>query len=161
MAMNSASPVFPTYTPSTPGNINTHPNMDICGMLTMLIHKVDMMDSILTQLDEIQTSVTGLTGMVHSFVETISTAEKQLVELEQSRTYDNSMLDDNNKRQKEMEEMLTKMQKQEEDQSHREAGMKREIIDLRCRSMRGNLMFYKIEEEKEVSQRLSISLRQS
>ena len=151
MAMNSASPVFPTYTPSTPGNINTHPNMDICGMLTMLIHKVDMMDSILTQLDEIQTSVTGLTGIVHSFGETISTAEKQLVELEQSRTYDNSMLDDINKRQKEMEEMLTKMQKQEKDQSHREAGMRREITDLRCRSMCGNLMFYKIEEEKEES----------
>ena len=146
MAMNSASPVFPTYTPSTPVNINTHPNMDICGMLTMLIHKVDMMDSILTQLDEIQTSVTGLTDKVHSFGENISTVEKKLVELEQSRTYDSSMLDDINKRQNEMYEMLTKMQKQE-DQSRREAGMRREITDLRCRSMRDNLMFYQIEEE--------------
>ena len=86
MAMSSASPVFPTYTPSTPVNINTQPNMNICGMVTMLIHNVNMMDSKLTQLDAIQISVTGLTGKVHSFAEKISTVAKKLVKLEQSRT---------------------------------------------------------------------------
>ena len=84
--MSSASPVFSTYTPSTPVNINTLPNMDICGIRTMLIHNVNKMDSKLTQLDAIQKSVTGLTGKVHSFAEKISTVAKILVELEQSRT---------------------------------------------------------------------------
>ena len=59
MAMNSASPVFPSYTPSIPSNRNTHPNLDICGMLTTLIHKVDRMDSKLTQLDAIQNKCHG------------------------------------------------------------------------------------------------------
>jgi len=53
MAMNSTSPVFPTHKPFTSVNINTQPNMDICGMLTMLIHNVDIMESKQTQLDAI------------------------------------------------------------------------------------------------------------
>jgi len=50
-----------------------------------------------------------------------------------------------------MEEMLTNTQKQEEDQTRREAGMRRETTGLRRRSMRDNLMFYKIEKETEES----------
>lgn len=150
MAMNSASPVFTQFnTPVTPTNMNSQQSMDITGMLSMLIQKVDILDTKLTQLETIQSTVNGLTGKMNTLSQKISTLETKFEECERSRIFDSQLLDDINKKQKDMEILFSKMKQQERVQDRQETDMKREIIDLKCRSMRDNLLFFKLPEEKD------------
>ena len=61
---------------------------------------------------------------------------------EKSREFDSSILADLTKKQKEMDSLLSKM-------DHRESNLQREVTDLKCRSMRDNLLFYRLSEETD------------
>ena len=75
--------------------------------------------------------------------------EEKLGEIEKSREFDSNMLDKVNKKQSEMEKIIKKMERNEEKHREEERVMKVEITDLKCRSMRENLMFYNLTEERD------------
>ena len=67
----------------------------------------------------------------------VSSMELQLRELEQSREYDSKTLKEMQETQREIDSLLQKMQKAEVEQKER-------LMDLQCRQMRDNLIFYNI-----------------
>ena len=58
-------------------------------------------------------------------------------------------MDDMLKTQREMDSLLLKMKTFEKDQNDKENKLRSEIVDLKCRSMRDNLLFFQIPEEKD------------
>lgn len=144
MQMNSASPVFsPNNTPSTPVN-NTQ--MD---MFTMIIQRLDSMDKRLSQLDSIQSSVKNITVRIDTIDQKVTNLEAKIKDIESSHQYDSGTLDELYKNQKEIDSSLQKLRKIESEQKLREETLQREITDLKCRSMRDNLLFFNIPEEKD------------
>jgi len=147
VAMNPGSPLF-SQIPTPPTPVYTQQNMDIPGMLNMMLQKLTTMDTMLSQLDAIQTSVGQLTAKVSDMDQKIVTIERKMTDLEKSREFDSSILADLTKKQKEMDSLLSKMKRCDEQQNHRESNLQREVTDLKCRSMRDNLLFYKLPEGK-------------
>ena len=97
------------------------------------------MDKKLGQLESIQSSLHKVTVQVNDMNTTISSMELQLRELEQSREYDSKTLQEMRERQRDIDSLLQKMQKAEVEQKER-------LIDLQCRQMRDNLIFFIIFE---------------
>ena len=57
-------------------------------------------------------------------------------------------MDQINAKQKEIDSLMKRMQKLADDQTEKDASYKSQILDMQCRSMRDNLMFYRIPEER-------------
>ncbi|XP_053389178.1 uncharacterized protein LOC128552179 [Mercenaria mercenaria] len=145
MQMNSASPAFsPNNTPSSP-MANTH-QMD---MLSEILQRLNSMDQTLTQLDTIQCSVTNLTERIDIVEQTIKGFEVKFQEIERSRQFDSNDLEEFNKKQLQIDSSLANLRKLESEQRTKEQELKRGITDLKCRSMRDNLLFFNIPEEKD------------
>lgn len=113
-------------------------------ILSKILERLDGMDSKLGQLSSIQSSLSKVTVDVSNMNTKVMGMEKQLNDLETSRTFDSSMLDSIQKKQNYIDTMLKKMEKIEEDQREK-------LLDLQSREMRDNLIFYGIEEEKDES----------
>lgn len=77
----------------------------------------------------------------------VSSMETKLNNLEHSREFDSKTIDDMQGRQREIEKMLKDMKKLEDEQKER-------LIDLQCRQMRDNLIFYNINDERDESDQL-------
>ena len=90
------------------------------------------MSKITVQVSDIEKKVNGL--------------ETKVNEIESSRQFDSGTLDNINKKQKEVDSMISKLKKAE--QEAKENDLNAKILDMKCRSMRDNLMFYKIPEER-------------
>lgn len=161
MTMATASPVFQNGTRSgniSPDNINNSQAYDHgCStgsqsqgdMLALLLRRLDSMDTKLRHLEAIQSNISTLTIQVKTTDAKINSIEEKLGEIEKSREFDSNMLDKVNKKQSEMEKIIKKMERNEEKHREEERVMKVEITDLKCRSMRENLMFYNLTEERD------------
>jgi DNA repair ATPase RecN len=133
MAMISASPLFSPET--SPRNVNSQSDM-----MSIILQRLDSMDKKLSHLETIQSSVNSLTVKSDTMSKQINVIESKIQDIENSRAFDSSLLDSINKRQDELEKMIQSMKKSEQKSS--EDDLKAEIIDLKCRSMRDNLIFY-------------------
>jgi len=79
----------------------------------------------------------------------IVTIERKMTDLEKSREFDSSIFADLTKKNKEMDFFLSKMKRCDEQQNHRESSLQRKVTVLKCRSMRDNLLFYRLSEETD------------
>ena len=129
-------PISPSV--SQPQNAQNTLTQDV---ITKLFERLDMMDKKLGQLESIQSSLHKVTVQVNDMNTTVSSMELQLRELEQSREYDSKTLQEMQERQREIDSLLQKMQKAEVEQKER-------LIDLQCRQMRDNLIFYNIRDDR-------------
>lgn len=146
LMMNPASPIFQSgQLPTTPLS-QSPPGNDI---LASILQKLESMDKKLSQLDKIQTSVSKITVRIDKMEKKFNDVETKVKEMEKSCEFGGNMLDEFGKKQKELDSLLSKMSKFEQEHKARESDMKAEIVDLKSRSMRDNLMFYKIAEEKD------------
>ena len=60
--------------------------------------------------------------------------------------FDSETVEALNEKQNEIDSLLSKMKKLEADQSTKESELQAKLLDMQCRSMRDNLIFYKIPE---------------
>ena len=68
--------------------------------------------------------------------------------MENSRDFDSESVQNLNTKQKEIDSLLLKMKNIEKEQSKKESDLKAQVLDIQCRSMRDNLIFFGIPEEK-------------
>ncbi|XP_052783261.1 uncharacterized protein LOC128219493 [Mya arenaria] len=135
-------------TPITP--VQTSPGAQVNNdMFTRIMNRFDSMDKKLVQLDYIQSSINNLTLNVQSMESRISEIESNVKDIEQSRRFDSSSIEKIDRQQKELDSLIQKMKSVESQQTKEKQEFKDEIQDLRCRSMRDNLMFYNIPEDAE------------
>lgn len=158
--MNSASPILhQTPVPCTPTTFNTS-NLDV---MSNILERLDSMDKRLAQLDIIQSTMSKITtrmdemekkiGSFESKVKTIeqkmNTMAEKVSDIERSCDFDGDSLADIRRKQRELDALIVKMAKLEEEQKARNTNLRSEIVDLKSRSMRDNLIFYKIAEERD------------
>ena len=108
--------------------------------LDMMDKKLCVVDKKVSQLESIQTSLTKVSILLRTKVDIMET---QLTNLERSREFDSQTLEVMKKKQNEMEKMIKKMKKKNENEQ------KERLLDLQCRQMRDNLIFYKIRDARD------------
>ena len=131
--------------PSQPQSPGTHNSEQ--GVMNLILQRLDHMDKKLGQLDTIQSSIASITVKVSDIESKVHTLETKVNTLETSRSFDSESVDALNKKQKEIDSLLVKMKKLEADQSAKESDLQAKVLDMQCRSMRDNLIFYKIPVE--------------
>lgn len=148
-------PMWNLTSPGTPANLQFAPPItpstpSIQGdVVAIILSRLDSMDKKLGQLNSIQQSMDSLKSRMENVDKKISTVEGKIRDLEESRDFDSNMLSDINKRQQEIDSLVKKMQKLESDQQQREKELTAEVLDLKSRSMRDNLLFHRIPEERD------------
>ncbi len=141
--MNMASPGYGQFNmPTTPNVRYSQQNTDITTVLNMLLSRMDNIDKQMGQLETIQSAMNTLTVKCECMDKKVSQIEIKIKEIEQSRENDGTMLENLNKKQKEIELLTGRLKDHEHLMQH-------EVTDLKCGSMRDNLLFFKIPEEKD------------
>ena len=102
----------------------------------------------LGQLDSIQSSINNVTVKVSDIEVKVKELEKKVSALEDSSDFDSESVERMNSKQKEVDSLLKQMKTLETEQSKKESDLKAQVLDIQCRSMRDNLIFYRIREEK-------------
>ena len=105
------------------------------------------MDTKLTQLESIKNDVKGINWRIDKIDQKIKNIEGKVKDLEESKNFDAGLFEDMANKQREINSILSKMKKFETEQKERERKLQDEVTDLKCRSMRDNLMFYNLQEE--------------
>ena len=124
-------------------------NVQQNDILTVILNTLEVMDKIQGQLDNIQSCVNTITTQIQNLDQRVKHVEEKVRDFEQSHEFDGSVLADVNKKQTQIDELVKKMSKYENTLQQRETSMEEEIQDLKCRSMRDNLLFYRIPEWKD------------
>lgn len=119
------------------------------SVLNQILARLDNMDKRLSQLDAIQNSVRGIEIHVSKLEEKISSVEGKVTAIELSRDYDSKTIEVLENRHTEIDILLRRMQTVQNEQQERDAQFNSDMTDLKCRSMRDNLVFYNIPEEKD------------
>ncbi|XP_052820016.1 uncharacterized protein LOC128245831 [Mya arenaria] len=99
-------------TPNSPGSVNN-------DLVTMLIKRLDSMDSKLARLDSIQSSVNTINTRIQSMDTKINDLESKVRDIERSREFDSQTLSEISKQHKDLDSFTQKMKKFEEE--HRRA----------------------------------------
>ena len=113
-----------------------------------MMERFDKIEQKLSNLDSINTSVDKITGRLDKLDARINSMEKKIADIEQSKNFDSESLGQIEKKQKEIDSMIQKMKSLEKEHNKASSELKSEIVDLKSRSMRDNLIFYGLREEK-------------
>ena len=117
-------------------------------MFSVIIQRLDSLDSKLGQLEHIQNSIKGINTRMDRLDQKVKNIEGKVRDLEESRNFDTNTFTELSKKQDEMNSLLAKMKQFETDQKEKEQKTQDQLIDLKCRSMRDNLVFYQLPEER-------------
>ena len=109
-------------------------------MMGLILQKLENMDKKLGQLDNIQTTMSKITVQLSDIEKKVNEVETKVSEIESSRQFDSDMVENLNKKQKEVDLMIEKLRKVE--QGAKESDLKTKILDMQCRSMRDNLFIF-------------------
>lgn len=146
-ALNSGSPGMQNMQQPLPLNQSSM-NTVTSDQFFTLIQRLDSIDSRLVQLDSIKSAVDKITVRLDNVDQKVIALDKQFTELERSRQFDSSNMEQIMKKQTEIDSMLVKMKALEQQQTDQERTIKSDITDLKCRNMRDNLLFFGIPEVK-------------
>lgn len=131
---------FPQY--MTSGNSPSHTD----SVLQTLLHKIENIESKMGQLSEIRSSVNKITQRLDSM-------DKRICEIEHSQKHISDQYDSvttnvtkNADGVKESKSDIKRLQNEIEDLKKANTVLKDDNIDLKCRSMRDNLVFFGIPE---------------
>ena len=128
--------------PSSP-NMQNGPDQGVMGLI---LQRLDNMDK---KLETIQNSISSLTVKVSDIEVKVKNLEQKVATLENSRDFDSESVQNLNTKQKEIDSLLLKIKKNiETEQSKKESDLKAQVLDIQCSSMRDNLIFFGIPEEK-------------
>ena len=100
------------------------------------------------RLDAIEKSVTDISTKVKSMDEKVMALGNKIGNIEQSRDFDSRSVDEMRGRHNEIDKMLKEVRKSQKALSDGENKVKEQLVDLKCREMRDNLLFYNVDEER-------------
>ena len=106
------------------------------------------MDKELGQLETIQNSISTLTVKVSDIEVKVKNLEQKVATLENSRDFDSESVQNLNTKQKEIDSLLLKRKTLKQSRVKKERDLKAQVLELQCRSMRDNLIFFGILKEK-------------
>lgn len=118
------------------------------GVMGLILQRLDNMDKKLGQLEVIQNSISTITVKVSDIEVKVRNLEQKVTTLETSRDFDTESVQHLNAKQKEIDSLLMKMKNIEAEQGKKESDLKAQVLDIQCRSMRDNLIFFGIPEER-------------
>ena len=150
MGLNSVSPVFSQSTPQFNNASMPQGNNDtlqtILERLESLDSRLESMDGRLIQLDSISLKVNSITRR-------LDLMEKKINDLEVSQNFLGNRYDDVSKTAKEtsqsvksLESKVLELEAENDKISQEKESLKDDIIDLKCRSMRENMLFFGLPE---------------
>ncbi|XP_045198378.2 uncharacterized protein LOC123552704 [Mercenaria mercenaria] len=127
-----------------------------------IMEKLEAMDKRLNKLDLIESQISNLTQKMTVMDQRVSSLEgkiyeqnSKLTEIEASRNYDSQLSDEIRKKQYDIDKQLKsgieankKVMSEYQTLKKENHRLTEEVIDLQSRSMRDNLLFFNIEEEK-------------
>lgn len=143
---SSGSPIVNMPQPQSPG---IQSGVSDQGIMGLILQRLDNMDKKLGQLDSIQSSISNITVKVSDIEVKVKNLESKVNAIENSRDFDTEAVEKINKKQKEIDELSSKLKKLETDQNKTEGDLKAQVLDIQCRSMRDNLIFYRLPEERD------------
>ena len=143
---SNGTPIANMPQPPSPGMQIGGPDQ---GVMSMILQRLDDMDKKLGHLECIQSSISSITVKVSDIEVKVKNLETKVNTIENSRDFDSEAVEHLNKKQKEIDDLLSKMKNLEESQSKTENELKSQVLDMQCRSMRNNLIFYRIPEQRE------------
>ena len=117
-------------------------------VLNKIFTRLECIDSKLVRLDAIEKSVTDISTKVKSMDEKVMALENKIGNIEQSRDFDSRSVDEMRGRHNEIDKMLKEVRKSQKALSDGENKVKEQLVDLKCREMRDNLLFYNVDEER-------------
>lgn len=117
-------------------------------LLNKIFTRLECIDSKLVRLDSIEKSVSDISTKVKSMDEKVMALENKIGNIEQSREFDSRSMDEMRGRHNEMDKMLKEIRKSQKALSDGENKVKEQLVDLKCREMRDNLLFYNVDEER-------------
>ena len=117
----------------------------------LILQRLDNMDKKLGQLETIKNSISTLTVKVSDIEVKVKNLEQRVATLENSRDFDSESVQNLKSKQKEIDSLLLKMKNIETEQSKKESNLKAQVLDIQCRSMLDNLIFFGIPEKKEAT----------
>ena len=132
-----------SQTPGVAGGEQSQTQLS-ADVVSKLFQRLDIMDKKLSHLESIQSSLTKVTDQVNTMNTKVSNMEVQLKTLEHSREFDSQTLEEMKERQRHIDSMIKEMKKVEDEQKER-------LLDLQCRQMRDNLLFYNILDVRDES----------
>ncbi|MCG8113229.1 MAG: hypothetical protein N0E59_20955, partial [Candidatus Thiodiazotropha taylori] len=121
------------------------PNPDI---LNKIFSRLECIDSKLMRLDKIEKSVAEISSKVEKMDDKVVSLESKIESIERSRQFDSQTMTEINKNHSGMQKDLTDIKKAQTVLAESEARIKEQLIDLKCREMRDNLLFYNVPEER-------------
>lgn len=145
---NAASPQFfqsqPIYIPNQTITSGQNDNHDL---LVNISNRLDVIDKKLGQLDSIQSSISSITNRLNNM-------EKKFCDIEKSQTFVSeqyeSMTEAAETQKSDMKKINIELKHLADDNNklrNQNKTLTEDIIDLKCRSMRDNLLFFGIPEE--------------
>ena len=142
---NQGSPCYTPVYNTPPSYINlTGPDQ-----FSQLMNRFDVIEKKLTQLDSIQNTVRTFSGRLDKLDTRVAKVEQTLNDVEKSREMDSSNIEDIQKKQNNIDAMLNNAKKLESEQKMLNKKVQKELIDIKSRSMRDNLLFFGIPEEQD------------
>ena len=127
------------------------------SVMSLVLQRLDNMDKKLGQLGEIQISLNKITVKVDDIEGKVNQLETKVRQIENSRDFDSSSVEQINNKQSEIDSLMKRMQKIADDQVEKDNTYKSQILDMQCRSMRDNLLFYRIPEENKETDEACVS----
>ena len=111
--------------------------------------RLECIDTKLVRLDTIETSVSKISTKVNSMDQKVVALESKMTAIEESRTFDSQTMNELNNRHSAMQKDMKSIQKAQASLVENENRLKEQLIDLKCREMRDNLLFYNVKEVRD------------
>lgn len=118
-------------------------------ILNKILSRLECIDTKLVRLDTIETSVSKISTKVNSMDQKVVALESKMSAIEESRTFDSQTMNELNNRQSAMQKDMKSIQKAQASLVENENRLKEQLIDLKCREMRDNLLFYNVKEVRD------------
>jgi hypothetical protein len=143
------TPTFPGHgfiAPSTPSPM---PSSDV---LSAILDRLNAVDKKLSQLDQIQQTVSSIVSRIDKMEIRITNFESRIKDVEKSCDFSGSAIENLTKKMTEYDSILkstNNLQSRECSVNVKDSKLQAEITDLKCRRMRENLLFFQIPEKKD------------
>ena len=124
---------------------NTLPNMDV---LRMVLARLDCIDSKLQRHDKIEKSVTDISLKVVDMNKKVVDLETKMAAVEQGQQFESDTLQEIEKKQSTLQKDLLTLKTSQQKLIETENRVKEQMLDLQCREMRDNLLFFNVPEER-------------
>ena len=131
---------------------NTPPtflNLTGSDQFSTVLNRLELIDNTLSQLEDIQKAVKSINSRLDRLDSKVASLQTKISDVEKSREFDSSVVESMKSKQTELDSMLTGIKNLKQQQRQQTETVQKELIDLKARSTRDNLLFFGIPEQRD------------